>query len=108
MIMNWTIFYLSNKNIIHIETKGKATVEDLNELVKQAKQTSLQYNSNRFLVDHRKTIVNLQFFEIYDRPQVLDTLNSHRKLKIAPVFPKSQRESFRFSETVSQNILKSA
>ena len=72
--MHWIISYLPDESIIHIETEGEATVQDLDMMVKQAKKTCLEYNSFLFLVDHRKVVLNLNFLDIYNRPHALDTL----------------------------------
>lgn len=101
--MEWKMSFLSDENIIFIETEGQMDVESLNAMVKQANQAIKDYKSTSLLVDHRKTVCKLSTMEIYERPESMEILNFPRDAKIAEVFPESQIEEYRFFETVSRN-----
>ena len=102
-MLKWTISHLPDENIIHIVTSGQATVEELDKMAKQAKETSEQTGSTLFLIDHRKTTVKLQTIDIYDRPEYLDTIEFPRQSQIAQVCHESELKNFQFFEVVSQN-----
>ena len=101
--MEWKMSFLSDENIIFIETEGQMDVKSLNEMVKQANQAIKDYKSMSLLVDHRKTVCRLSTIEIYERPEFLANLDFPRGAKIAEVFPRSQLKDFRFFETVSKS-----
>lgn len=101
--MKWTISHVPESNTIHIETTGTMTVEVLNEMVREAIESSRLHNSRLFLVDHRKVLITMSFLDTFNRPQELDRLGFPRDTRIAQVFPEAYLEMFRFFETVSLN-----
>lgn len=101
--MKWAISHNPDGNIIHIVTKGEMTVKLLNQMVTEAIQSREFHASKLFLVDHRKVIVALSNFEIYNRPKELKSLGLPINSKVAVVASEESFEKFRLFETASQN-----
>lgn len=103
MDMTWKLSHIADGNIIQIETAGELTVQQLNQMAKEAIEAGNLHNSTSFLADHRNAVVALNTVEIFERPQAWDKLNFPRASRIAQVAPESRLKDFNFLENVSLN-----
>src|SRR4030042_1649245 len=101
--MIWSIQYLTEKKIIYVDVKGKVTVDDLNNMILETRDIAMKNSITKILVDHLESDSELQFMEIFERPQVLENFKMPRFVKMAHVFPDPDTEIYRFFETVLIN-----
>jgi hypothetical protein len=102
--MEWTIYFLSDQQIVVIQTHGVADETSSLEMAKNISKTMAQYKTTRCLVDHSDiSSVSGNIVEIYHRPQELGEIGVTSKIKIAEVVLPAHKEHFGFLETVCLN-----
>ncbi len=99
--MEWKVSFLSDQQIVVIETSGVADEKSSLEMAKSISKTMAQYETKRCLVDHSAiTSVSGSSAEIYYRPQKLSKIGIPSKIKIAEVVLPAHREHFGFLNSV--------
>lgn len=102
--MEWTVSFLSNQQIVVIQTHGVADQTSTLEMVKSIPKTMAQYKSTRLLIDHSAiSSVSGSIVDIYNRPQELREIGVPSSVKIAEVVLPAPKEHFAFLETVCRN-----
>jgi len=102
--MEWTVSFLSNQQIVVIQTHGVADQTSILEMVKIIPKTMAQYKSRRLLIDHSAiSSVSGSIVDIYNRPQELREIGVPSSVKIAEVVLHAHKEHFAFLETVCRN-----
>src|SRR5690606_34599354 len=101
-LMEWTIDYLADEEILYIKTKGRLTKEDANAMLRDVVQAMEEHGCYKQLVDHRETVFELSTFQYYERPDVNREIGMSYSWKIAMIF-KELTENTRFMETVFRN-----
>ena len=102
--MEWKISFLSDQQIVVIETSGVADETSSLEMAKSISKTMMQYKATRCLIDHSALIsVSGGSVEIYYRPQVLSKTGISSEVRIAEVVLPAHKEHFGFLEYVCRN-----
>jgi hypothetical protein len=102
--MEWKNSFLSDQQIVVIETSGVADETSSLEMAKSISQTMMQYQATRCLIDHSAlTSVSGGSVEIYYRPQGLSKTGISSEVKIAEVVLPAHKEHFGFLEYVCRN-----
>jgi hypothetical protein len=101
-MLEWTIEYLEEINIIYVKTRGVLTMKNSNQMVKEAVAAMEQHQCFRHIVDHRETEFTLTIADYYQRPLTNKEIGLSQKSKIGMVF-RELNENTRFMETVFQN-----
>lgn len=102
--MEWTVSFLSNQQIVVIQTHGVADQTSTLEMVKSIPKTMAQYKSTRLLIDHSAiSSVSGSIVDIYNRPQELREIGVPSSVKIAEVVLHDHKKHFAFLETVCRN-----
>jgi hypothetical protein len=102
--MEWTISFLSDQQIVIIQTHGVADEASSLEMVKSVSKTMSQYKTMRCLIDHSAlSAVSGSTIKIYYRPQELSEMGVPSGIKIAEVVLPAHKEHFGFLETVCRN-----
>jgi|WetSurMetagenome_2_1015567.scaffolds.fasta_scaffold191995_1 hypothetical protein len=102
--MEWTASFLSDQQIVVIQTHGVADEKSSLQMAKSIQTTMMQYKTKRCLIDH--TAIDSfsgSSVDIYYRPQGLSGTGVPSDVKIAEVVRPAHREHFRFLETVCRN-----
>jgi GTPase Era involved in 16S rRNA processing len=102
--MEWTISFLSDQQIVVIQTQGIADESTSLEMAKNIYKTMNEYKVMRCLIDHRSIhSVSGNIANIYYRPRELREIGIPSKVKIAEVVHQEHKEHFDFLETVCRN-----
>ena len=102
--MEWKSSFLSDQQIVVIQTYGIADDAGSLEMAKNISRVMMQYKAARCLIDHSAIIsVSGSSVEIYYRPQGLTETGIPSEVKIAEVVRPVHKEHFGFLETVFRN-----
>jgi len=102
--MEWTISFLSDQQLVVIQTHGVADETSSLEMAKIIAKTMAEYKVMRCLIDHSAIdSVSGNVIEIYYRPKELTEIGVPSRVKIAEVVPPAHNEHFGFLETVCRN-----
>jgi hypothetical protein len=101
-MLEWTIEYLEEIDILYIKTRGVLTMKNSNQMVKEAIAAMEQHQCFKHIVDHRDTQFTLTIADYYQRPATNERLGLSRRSKIAMVF-RELNENTQFMETVFTN-----
>jgi hypothetical protein len=102
--MEWTISFLSDQQIVIIQTHGVADETSSLEMARNISKTMAEYKVMRCLIDHSAIkSVSGNVSKIYYRPQELREIGIPFKVKIAEVVLPAHTEHFDFLETVCRN-----
>jgi hypothetical protein len=102
--MEWTISFLSEQQIVVIQTRGVADEKSSLEMAKNISKAMMEYKATRCLIDHTAiSSVSGSTIEIYSRPQELSEVGVHSEVMIAEVVLPTHKEHFGFLETVCRN-----
>jgi hypothetical protein len=101
-MLDWTIEYLEEINIVYVKTRGVLTMKNSNQMVKEAVAVMTQHQCFRHIVDHRETEFTLTIADYYQRPLTNKEIGLSQKSKIGMIF-RELNEDTRFMETVFQN-----
>jgi hypothetical protein len=101
-MLEWTIEYWEEINIIYVKTRGVLTMNNSNEMVRDVVAAMERYQCYRHIVDHRETEFTLSIADYYQRPNTNEKIGLPHKSKIGMVF-KELNENTRFMETVFSN-----
>ena len=67
--MGWTVEHDTDRDLVRITAAGPADRTQLRELTRDAVAAGHRYGTARFLVDHRRTTLQLGTTEIFDMPR---------------------------------------
>ena len=67
--MGWTVEHDTDRDLVRITAAGPADRTQLRELTRDAVAAGHRYGTARFLVDHRRTTLELGTTEIFDMPR---------------------------------------
>jgi len=102
--MEWTYSFLSNEQIVVIQTQGVADEASSLEMVKNIPALMQQYQVVRLLIDHSAlSFVSGKIVDVYQRPQEIRGVGVPVKIKIAEVVLPEHKKHFDFLETVCRN-----
>jgi len=102
--MEWTITFLSDQQLVVIQTHGVADEKGSLEMAKIIAKTMAEYKVMRCLIDHSAIdSVSGNAIEIYYRPKELTEIGVPSRVKIAEVVPPAHNKYFDFLETVCRN-----
>jgi hypothetical protein len=102
--MEWTISFLSDQQIVVIQTRGVADATTSLAMAQSVAKAMGQFKVMRCLIDHSAlSSVSGNTVGIYDRPQALQAVGIPVKVKIAEVVLSAHKEHFDFLETVCRN-----
>jgi hypothetical protein len=101
-MLEWTIEYLEELDIVYIKTRGMLTMQNSNQMVREAVAAMDHYHCVRHIVDHRETEFTLTIADYYQRPSTNEQIGLSHRSKIAMVF-KELTENTKFMETVFNN-----
>jgi hypothetical protein len=101
-MLEWTIEYLAEIDIIYVKTRGVLTMQNSNQMVREAVAAMEQHQCFKHIVDHRETKFTLTIADYYQRPATNEGIGLSHRSKIAMVF-RELNENTRFMETVFNN-----
>ena len=101
--MKWSLSFLSDENIIFIETEGDASVADLNAMAVEINTAIIKYNTKYLLLDHRKIVLELSMLDLLERPVALKKIGIPQDAVSAEIVPDTAFPGFKFYESVSKN-----
>ena len=102
--MEWTISFLSDQQIVVIQTQGIADETTSLEMVKSISKTMNEHKTMRCLIDHSAISSVLgNIANIYYRPRDLREIGVPSKVKIAEVVLEEHKGHFDFLETACRN-----
>jgi hypothetical protein len=102
--MEWTISFLSDLQIVVIQTHGIADETTSLEMAKSIAKAMAQHQAMRCLVDHSAiSSVSGSVVKTYYRPDELREVGIPSKVKIAEVVSPIHKEHFGFLENVCRN-----
>lgn len=64
------VHYMPNEQIVRLTTFGTLDIAADRELVAMGKTAAVQYDTARFLVDHRSVELNLRLMDVQDVPLI--------------------------------------
>lgn len=94
--------YLSDLDIVLVETHGSYILGAEIETLKKTVKLSQEYSCKKLLFDHRKANVIAETMEGYDRPSVYAGIGLHRLTKLATLV-REVDDNLKFYETVCVN-----
>lgn len=101
-MIDWTIEYLEEDNLLYIKTRGVLTMDAANSMVKEIVAATARYQCVNQLVDHRETRLDFNAVDYYERPDIDEQIGISHKWKIAMVFPELTEDTL-FMETIFRN-----
>ena len=101
-MIDWTIEYIEEDNLLFIKTRGVLTMEAANSMVKEIVEAAARYKCDDQIVDHRETKFDFNVVDYYDRPNINQRIGISRNWKIAMVFHKLTEDT-QFMETTFRN-----
>ena len=81
--MGWTVEHDTARDIVRIVASGPADRAQLRELTRDAVAAGHRHGTARFLVDHRRTTLELGTTEIFDMPRRGEDAGFGADLRIA-------------------------
>jgi hypothetical protein len=101
-MLEWTIEYLEEIDIVYVKTRGVLTMQNSNQMVRELVAAMENYHCLRHIVDHRETEFALTIADYYQRPGTNEQIGLSHRSKIGMVF-KELNENTKFMETVFNN-----
>ena len=102
--MEWTNSFLTDQQIVVIQTNGVADKASSLEMAKSISETMMQYKAKRCLIDHSAIIsVSGSSEDIYYRPVGISETGLSSEVKIAEVVRPAHKEHFGFLEAVCRS-----
>lgn len=102
--MEWVVSFLSDQQIVVIQTHGVADEAGSLEMAKIIAKTMAEYSAERCLIDHSAiNSVSGSVVKIYYRPQELREVGIPSKVRVAEIILPAHKAHFDFLETVCRN-----
>ena len=102
-MMTWNLSCPGENEIIRLELHGELTADSVLLLVQDVIRAIEEFSSTVFLVDFRRSVPQMNSFEMYDLTHRLSELGLSRSVKFADIVPKAFWGDFRFMETLCHN-----
>jgi hypothetical protein len=101
MTLTWTIAHSPEQAIVTVTSEGSVTAQSADRLVAELASLGLPPGTG-ILVDHRRSELEFDSWEVFDRPETYEKHADARRYPVAMVFPKIG-ETHQFYETVCRN-----
>jgi len=104
--MPWTIEFLDAEQVILVTTSGSMDLDGLKRLAVESLAESNRRGASRFLLDHRKMTPAVDAVEIYNLPNINESLGVTRQHRIAIVYDPASSDvaNFQFYEDRAYNV----
>ena len=102
---NYRVTFHPAFQIVECATTGFLTVDELTEATVATVVLAIEKNTQLILIDDSKLEKAVGTFDIYNLPELYDTLAIDRSIKVSIVLPESPeaKEDVQFYETVCRN-----
>jgi hypothetical protein len=101
-MLEWTIEYLEEIDVIYVKTRGVLTMKNSNAMVQEIVAAMARHQCFKHIVDHRETEFTLTIADYYQRPATNEQIGLSHRSKIGMVF-RELNEKTQFMETVFNN-----
>lgn len=100
--MEWVIHLDAPKPLVVVKVTGIIKAEPLREMTVELRDAVRQHQAKQVLLDYTEAVSDLQPYEIFERPKVLQELNFPVEVKVAVLYP-VLNEDTQFLENVYRN-----
>ncbi|MFI5250807.1 MAG: hypothetical protein ACHQQQ_00120 [Bacteroidota bacterium] len=100
--MSWTFSYSVDSTVVIVETHGEYSALGGEQMVRELQEQLDKFGCTRALVDHRDADITFKFMDIFDRPNLYNSIGLTRNTKVALVF-RELKSDYTFFETVCVN-----
>ena len=100
--MEWVIHLDALKQLVVVKVSGTIKAQPLREMTLELRDAVQQHQSKQVLLDYTEAVSDLQPYEIFERPKVLQELNFPVAVKVAVLYL-ALNEDTQFLENVYRN-----
>jgi len=100
--MKWVIHLDAPNRLVVVKVTGTIKAEPLRQMTSELRAALQQHQSKQVLLDYTDAVSDLQLYEVFERPKVLQELNFPSDVKVAVLYH-VLNEDTQFLENVYRN-----
>ena len=101
--MSYKINYLEDNKIVQVKIQGRVNFKVVQQYSIEAVKLAHEYNCNKFLINHAKTLMEAGIFKLHTDGDALEQFGFKSSDKIAIVISSDKNDSH-FFETTDSNV----